>query len=147
MTGSLGNVMKESAQISIGYIKNNYKEFGVDIKKLNDDDIHINALHAGIPKDGPSAGITLVTAILSSFLNKKIDNKIGMTGEITLNGNILGIGGLREKSIAAYNSGIKKIFIPKENESDISEIPKEVLDSLEIIFVSNYSEIFNNLFN
>lgn len=147
MTGSLGNVMKESAQISIGYIKNNYKEFGVDIKKLNDDDIHINALHAGIPKDGPSAGITLVTAILSSFLNKKIDNKIGMTGEITLNGNILGIGGLREKSIAAYNSGIKKIFIPKENESDISEIPKEVLDSLEIVFVSNYSEIFNNLFN
>ena len=147
MTGSLGNVMKESAQISIGYIKNNYNEFGVDIKKLNDDDIHINALHAGIPKDGPSAGITLVTAILSSFLNKKIDNKIGMTGEITLNGNILGIGGLREKSIAAYNSGIKKIFIPKENESDISEIPKEVLDSLEIIFVSNYSEIFNNLFN
>lgn len=146
MTGSLGNVMKESAQISIGYIKNNYKEFGVDIKKLNDD-IHINALHAGIPKDGPSAGITLVTAILSSFLNKKIDNKIGMTGEITLNGNILGIGGLREKSIAAYNSGIKKIFIPKENESDISEIPKEVLDSLEIVFVSNYSEIFNNLFN
>lgn len=147
MTGSLGNVMKESAQISIGYIKNNYKEFGVDIKKLNDDDIHINALHAGIPKDGPSAGITLVTAILSSFLNKKIDNKIGMTGEITLNGNILGIGGLREKSIAAYNSGIKKIFIPKENESDIPEIPKEVLDSLEIVFVSNYSEIFNNLFN
>lgn len=147
MTGSLGNVMKESAQISIGYIKNNYKEFGVDIKKLNDDDIHINALHVGIPKDGPSAGITLVTAILSSFLNKKIDNKIGMTGEITLNGNILGIGGLREKSIAAYNSGIKKIFIPKENESDISEIPKEVLDSLEIVFVSNYSEIFNNLFN
>lgn len=147
MTGSLGNVMKESAQISIGYIKNNYKEFGVDIKKLNDDDIYINALHAGIPKDGPSAGITLVTAILSSFLNKKIDNKIGMTGEITLNGNILGIGGLREKSIAAYNSGIKKIFIPKENESDISEIPKEVLDSLEIVFVSNYSEIFNNLFN
>ena len=147
MTGSLGNVMKESAQISIGYIKNNYKEFGVDIKKLNDDDIHINALHAGIPKDGPSAGITLVTAILSSFLNKKIDNKIGMTGEITLNGNILGIGGLREKSIAAYNSGIKKIFIPKENESDISGIPKEVLDSLEIVFVSNYSEIFNNLFN
>lgn len=147
MTGSLGNVMKESAQISIGYIKNNYKEFGVDIKKLNDDDIHINALHAGIPKDGPSAGITLVTAILSSFLNKKIDNKIGMTGEITLNGNILGIGGLREKSIAAYNSGIKKIFIPKENESDILEIPKEVLDSLEIVFVSNYSEIFNNLFN
>lgn len=147
MTGSLGNVMKESAQISIGYIKNNYKEFGVDIKKLNDDDIHINALHAGIPKDGPSAGITLVTAILSSFLNKKVDNKIGMTGEITLNGNILGIGGLREKSIAAYNSGIKKIFIPKENESDISEIPKEVLDSLEIVFVSNYSEIFNNLFN
>ena len=147
MTGSLGNVMKESAQISIGYIKNNYKEFDVDIKMLNDDDIHINALHAGIPKDGPSAGITLVTAILSSFLNKKIDNKIGMTGEITLNGNILGIGGLREKSIAAYNSGIKKIFIPKENESDISEIPKEVLDSLEIVFVSNYSEIFNNLFN
>lgn len=146
MTGSLGNIMKESAQIALGYIKKNYKTFGIDIKQLNEEDIHINALYASIPKDGPSAGITLVTAILSSFLNIKVENNIGMTGEITLNGNILGIGGLKEKSIAAFNSGIKKIFIPKENETNISEIPLEVINSLEIIFVSNYIEIFNYLF-
>ena len=107
---------------------------------------HINCVHAAIPKDGPSAGVTLVSAIISSFLNKKVDNKIGMTGEITLNGNILAIGGLREKSIAAYNAGIRKLFIPKENERDISEIPIEIASSFEIIFVDNYMEIFNNLF-
>ena len=146
MTGSLGNVMIESAKIAIGYVKTNYKEFGLDIKQLNEDDIHINCVHAAIPKDGPSAGVTLVSAIISSFLNKKVDNKIGMTGEITLNGNILAIGGLREKSIAAYNAGIRKLFIPKENERDISEIPIEIASSFEIIFVDNYMEIFNNLF-
>ena len=146
MTGSLGNVMIESAKIAIGYVKTNYKEFGLDIKQLNEDDIHINGVHAAIPKDGPSAGVTLVSAIISSFLNKKVDNKIGMTGEITLNGNILAIGGLREKSIAAYNAGIRKLFIPKENERDISEIPIEIASSFEIIFVDNYMEIFNNLF-
>lgn len=147
MTGSLGEVMKESSRIAIGYVKANYKEFSLDIKKLNEEDIHINGIHTSIPKDGPSAGVTLVSAIISSFLEKKVDNNVGMTGEITLNGDILPIGGLREKVIAAYNADIKKLFIPKDNEADINDIPKEIIDSFEIIFVSNYKEIFNNLFN
>lgn len=146
MTGSLGDVMKESAKIALGYVKTNYNKFGLNMKELLDYDIHINALHAGIPKDGPSAGITLVTAIISSFLNKKVDRLVGMTGEITLNGKVLGIGGLKEKIIAAYNAGIKTIFIPKENESEISMVPIEILSSLEIIFIDNYIQIFDKLF-
>lgn len=146
MTGSLGDVMKESAKIALGYVKTNYNKFGLNMKELLDYDIHINALHAGIPKDGPSAGITLVTAIISSFLNKKVDRLVGMTGEITLNGRVLGIGGLKEKIIAAYNAGIKTIFIPKENESEISMVPIEILSSLEIIFIDNYIQIFDKLF-
>ena len=146
MTGSLGDVMKESAKIALGYVKTNYNKFGLNMKELLDYDIHINALHAGIPKDGPSAGITLVTAIISSFLNKKVDRLVGMTGEIKLNGKVLGIGGLKEKIIAAYNAGIKTIFIPKENESEISMVPIEILSSLEIIFIDNYIQIFDKLF-
>ena len=146
MTGSLGEVMKESASVAIGYVKSNQKKFEIDIKKLEENDIHINAVNGAIPKDGPSAGVTLVTSILSVFLNKKVDNTIGMTGEITLNGNILAIGGLKEKTISAFNAGIKTIFIPSENKIDEDEIPNEIRQSLNIIYVSNYIEIFNYLF-
>ena len=143
LTGSLGDVMKESASVALGYVKSN---FDIDIKKLEENDIHINAINTAIPKDGPSAGITLVTSILSFLLDKKVDSKIAMTGEITLNGKILPIGGLKEKTIAAFNSGVKTIFIPKENEVDENDIPKNVKDEIKIIYVENYSEIFDYLF-
>ncbi len=146
MTGSLGDVMKESVKVALGFIKSNYEEFGIDINKLNENDIHINGINIAIPKDGPSAGVTLVTSILSSLLNKKIDNNIAMTGEITLNGKVLAIGGLKEKSIAAFNSKIKKIFVPKENEIDENDIPDVVKENMEIVYVENYSQIFNYLF-
>ena len=146
MTGSLGDVMKESASVAIGYVKSNAKKFNIDIKKLEENDIHINAINGAIPKDGPSAGVTLVTAIISSFLDKTIDKTIGMTGEITLNGNVLAIGGLKEKTIAAFNSGIKTIFLPKSNLDDENEIPEEVKNNINIIYVDNYIEIFNYLF-
>ena len=146
MTGSLGDVMKESALASIGYVKANHDKFKIDIKKLEENDIHINAINGAIPKDGPSAGVTLVTSILSSFLNKKIDSTIGMTGEITLTGKILAIGGIKEKTISAFNSGIKTIFLPKENKIDENEIPDEIKNHLNIIYVENYIEIFNILF-
>ena len=146
MTGSLGNVMKESASVAIGYVKSNVKKFKIDIKKIEENDIHINAINGAIPKDGPSAGITLVTSIISSFLEKNVDKTIGMTGEITLNGNILPIGGLKEKTIAAYNAGIKTIFLPKNNMQDEKEIPDEVKTNLKIIYVDNYIEVFNYLF-
>lgn len=146
MTGSLGDVMKESAEVALGFIKSNYKEFGIDIKVLEENDIHINGVNIAVPKDGPSAGVTLVTSILSSLLNKKIDNNVAMTGEITLNGKVLAIGGLKEKTIAAFNSKIEKVFIPKENMVDESDIPSVVRESIEIIYVDNYIEIFDYLF-
>ena len=146
MTGSLGDVMKESASVAIGYVKSNTSKFKIDIKKLEENDIHINAINGAVPKDGPSAGITLVTSILSSFLNKKVDNTISMTGEITLNGDILAIGGLKEKTIGAFNSGIKTIFLPEENKRDEKDLPEEVKNNIKIIYVKNYIEIFNYLF-
>ena len=146
MTGSLGDVMKESASVAVGYVKSNHEVFDIDIKKLEENDIHINAINGAIPKDGPSAGVTLVTAIISSFLNIKVDKSIGMTGEITLNGNILAIGGLKEKLISAFNSGIKTVFLPIENKNDENEIPEDVKKELNLIYVENYIEIFNCLF-
>ena len=146
MTGSLGDVMKESASVSIGFVKANHDKFNIDMKKLEENDIHINAINGAIPKDGPSAGVTLVTSIISSFLGKKVDKTIGMTGEITLNGNILPIGGLKEKTISAFNSGIKTIFIPEENKQDENDIPDDIKNKLNIIYVSNYMDIFNYIF-
>ena len=146
MTGSLGDVMKESASVAVGYVKANAKKFNIDILSIEENDIHINAINGAIPKDGPSAGVTLVTSILSSFLNKKIDKTIGMTGEITLNGKILPIGGLKEKTISAFNSGIKTIFLPKDNKQDESDIPDEIKNNINIIYVENYKEIYDYLF-
>ena len=146
MTGYLGDIMKESASVAIGFVKSKHSEFGINIKKLSENDIHINAINGAIPKDGPSAGVTLVTSIISSFINKKVDKTIGMTGEITLNGKILAIGGLKEKSIAAFNAGIKTIFVPKENEQDENDIPDVIKDELKIIYVDNYMQIFDYLF-
>jgi len=146
LTGSLGEVMKESASISIGYIKSKAKEFGIKDSFFENNDIHINAVEAAIPKDGPSAGIALTSAIISSIKGIKIPNNYAMTGEITLMGNILKIGGLKEKTIGAYNSNINTVFIPKENEKEIEDIPKEVKDKIKIILVENYIDIYKKLF-
>lgn len=146
MTGQLGKVMKESAEIALGYVKSHAKELEIDLKKLKDIDIHINAVNGGIPKNGPSAGIALVTVIISMLTGKKIPYDIAMTGEITLRGNIIGIGGLREKATAAYNSGIKTIYIPKDNDSDLDDIEEEVKENLNIVFISNYKELYDILF-
>ena len=146
LTGSLGDVMKESAKIAIGYVKSKAKEFGIKSDFFEKNDIHINAVEGAIKKDGPSAGTALTTAIISSLTNKKISNEIAMTGEITLIGNVMPIGGLKEKTIGAYNSNVKTIFIPKENEKDLEDIPKEIIKDIKFILVDNYSEIYNNLF-
>lgn len=146
LTGSLGDVMKESASIAIGYIKSKAKEFKISETFFEKNDIHINAVEAAIPKDGPSAGTALTTAILSAIKGVKIGNKYAMTGEITLMGNILKIGGLKEKTIGAYNSNIKEIIIPKENEKDLEDIPKEIKDKIKIILVDNYIDIYKKFF-
>ena len=114
---------------------------------LEENDIHLHALEGAIPKDGPSAGVTITTSILSLILNKEIPKDVAMTGEISLRGDVLEIGGLKEKLLGAYNGKIKKVFIPLANLKDIDEIPKEIINKLEIIPVSKYNEIFDKLFN
>ncbi|MBE6159650.1 MAG: endopeptidase La [Lactobacillales bacterium] len=145
LTGSLGDVMKESAKIALSYIKANYKKFKIDYKAFKEYDIHIHVPEGAIKKDGPSAGITLTTAIISLFTNKKIANNIAFTGEITLRGNVLKIGGLKEKSIGALRRGINKIIIPKDNLKETIEFDDEIKKQIEYIPVSNYMEIFELL--
>lgn len=142
LTGSLGDTMKESALLALSYIKANYQMFGINYQDLCENDIHIHIPAGAISKDGPSAGVTLVTSIISAFANIEMKHTIAMTGEITLRGNILPVGGLREKCLGAIQSHIEKIFIPNENMPDILELPAEIQNQLEFIPVSNYREIF-----
>jgi len=145
LTGSLGDVMKESAQIALSYIKCNYEYFNIKYDDLIDNDIHIHVPDGAVPKDGPSAGITLTTALISAFSKLKVPKKIAMTGEITLRGTVLPIGGLKEKSIGAYRNGVKYIFIPKENMRDLEEIPKEIKETITYIPVNNYKEVYKKI--
>ncbi len=146
ITGSLGQVMSESIDVAISYIRNNKEFLKVNDYYFDKKDIHLHFLEGAIKKDGPSAGMAIVTALLSLILSKNIDWTISMTGEIGLKGEILKIGGLKEKIIGAYNGGIKKIFIPKSNVGDLSEIPSQIIDKIEIIPVKNYSEVYKFLF-
>ena len=147
LTGNLGDVMKESAALALGHIKSHAKEYKIDLSKLENTCIHINAIEGAVPKDGPSAGTALTTAIISSLTGKVVDPKYAMTGEITLTGKVLQIGGLKEKITGAYLAGARKFIIPKKNERDIDEIPKEVINEIEIIMVNNYEEIYDLLFS
>ena len=147
LTGKLGDVMKESAQAAFSYVKTHADEYKIDRTIFEKNDIHIHVPEGATPKDGPSAGVTLTTALVSALSNRPVDCHIGMTGEITLRGAVLPIGGLREKSIAALRNGLNKIFIPKDNEIDIEEIPDEVKAKLEIQPVSHISEILDSIFH
>jgi len=144
ITGQLGDVMKESASIALDFIKANAATYGLTNKDFEKKDIHIHVPEGAVKKDGPSAGVTLTTAIYSSFTNKPIRSDIAMTGEITLRGKVLPIGGLKEKSISAHRSGIRTIIIPKENEKDISDIPEQVRNELKIVLASHIDTVFEN---
>lgn len=144
LTGKLGDVMKESASIALDYIKAHAKEFHIDPKKFEDCDIHIHVPEGAVPKDGPSAGVTMTTALVSCFSEIPVKANLAMTGEVTLRGNVLPIGGLKEKSLAAYRSGITTILIPKENMRDLDEIPQEVKDAVTFIPVSNVKQVLKN---
>ena len=146
LTGKLGDVMKESAQAAFSFVKSHAQEYGIESEFLEKNDIHIHVPEGAVPKDGPSAGVTLTTALVSALSKRPVDCHIGMTGEITLRGSVLPIGGLREKSIAAHRSGLTKIFIPQENERDIDDIPEEVRNVLTIVPVSHISQILNEIF-
>lgn len=143
LTGNMGDVMKESARTALSLVRSRSKRYNIDKEMFTSYDIHIHIPEGATPKDGPSAGITLATAILSALTGKKVSRDIAMTGEITLLGKVLAIGGLKEKSLAAYRSGVKTLIIPKENEKDISEIPEEVKKSVEILLVSKIDEVFD----
>lgn len=143
LTGKLGDVMKESGQAALSYVKNNAQNLNIDPDIFKSNDIHIHVPEGAVPKDGPSAGVALTTAIASLLSNKKVDHTLGMTGEVTLRGRVLPIGGLREKSIAAHRSGLKKILIPIENVKDIEDIPATVLEQLQIIPVATVQEVLN----
>lgn len=144
LTGQLGDVMKESARTAISLVRSLAHKYGIKPEVFDKTDIHIHVPEGAIPKDGPSAGITMATAILSAFTNKPVSKKVAMTGEITLRGKVLPIGGLKEKTLAAYRMGIRKIIIPKENEKDVEEIPKEVRDKLDIVLSDEITTVFEN---
>ncbi|MCD8309377.1 MAG: endopeptidase La [Clostridia bacterium] len=144
LTGKLGDVMKESARAAISYIRSNSEEYGINDDVFDKTDIHIHVPEGATPKDGPSAGITMATAILSAFTKKPVRGDIAMTGEITLLGNVLPIGGLKEKALAAYRRGVKNIIIPRDNEKDLEEVPKDVLQELNFIPVTSVKTVFEN---
>lgn len=145
LTGSLGEVMQESAKIALDYIKSNAEQFDIDLNNLVDKSIHIHVPEGAIQKEGPSAGVALTTALISLLSKKPISSKISMTGEITLTGKVLPIGGLKEKVIGAYRARITKIFIPRENEKDLKEVTDDIKEKIEFILVDNYKDIYNNL--
>ena len=143
LTGQLGDVMRESAQAALSFVKTNAVKFKIDEAIFENNDIHIHVPEGAIPKDGPSAGVTITTAIVSALSNRKVHHDLGMTGEITLRGRVLPIGGLREKSIAACRSGLKTILIPNENVKDLDEVPNSVKETLKIIPVKKIDEVID----
>jgi ATP-dependent Lon protease len=138
--------MKESAGVALGYVKANADKYGIKNIDFNKIDIHIHVPSGGIPKDGPSAGVTLTTAIISALSNRPVPNTIAMTGEITLRGRVLIIGGVKEKVISAFRGGVNEIFIPKKDERYLEEVPKEVANRIKFHFVEHYVDIYNNIF-
>ncbi len=146
LTGKLGDVMKESAIAGLSYIKSNSKKFGIPDNYFKDKEIHIHVPEGAIPKDGPSAGITMIMGMLSAITQNPVRTDVAMTGEITLRGNVLPVGGLNEKLLAAVRSGIKCVIIPKDNEKNIAEIPKDITSKIKIIPVSKVEEGIDILF-
>lgn len=146
LTGQLGDVMKESAQAGISYIRSVSKEYKISKEFFKENDIHIHIPEGAVPKDGPSAGITMATAMLSAMTKRKVRADVAMTGEITLRGRVLPIGGLKEKTLAAKNAGIKTICVPKKNEKDIDEISEEIKQGLEIVYVETMNDVIKTAF-
>lgn len=142
LTGTLGNVMKESAEVSFTYVKSNFEKYHIDEKEfLEKKNIHLHFPEGATPKDGPSAGITITTAILSVLTGREIRQDIAMTGEITITGEVLAIGGVKEKVIGAHRAGIREVILPEDNRPDITDIPHEVAKDMKINFVKNYDEV------
>ena len=143
LTGSLGDVMKESAVAAVSYVRANAEKYGIDEDFYKLKDIHIHATEAAVPKDGPSAGVTITTALVSALTGRQVRRDVAMTGEVTIRGRVLAIGGLKEKSMAAYRGGVKTVFIPKANEPDLAEVDKKVKENVRFIPVEKVDEILD----
>jgi len=143
LTGQLGDVMKESAEAAFSWVRAHSGELGLEEDFYTKTDIHVHLPEGAVPKDGPSAGITMTTAFVSALTGKKVRQDVAMTGEITLRGRVLPIGGLKEKTLAAYRAGIRTLIIPKENHKDLEEIPSYVLEHFEIIEVEEIQQVLD----
>ncbi len=144
ITGQIGDVMKESAEAGFSYVRTNAKKYSINEKFYKEKDVHIHVPEGAVPKDGPSAGVTIITALVSALSNRKVKHNVAMTGEITLTGRVLPIGGLKEKSLAAYRAGIDTIIIPKENEKDLKKIPRSVTSKVNFILAEKVEDVINN---
>ena len=142
-TGKLGDVFKETVEVARSYVRAHAKDFGIEEDKLNKQDIHLHVPEGAQPKEGPSSGVAIVTALVSALTNNPVKKQMAMTGEITLRGRVLAIGGLKEKLLGALRAGIKTVFIPKENKNDLEELPDNVKKDLEIVFVSSIEDVLN----
>jgi len=141
LTGQLGDVMKESAHAALSYVRTNAEKYGIPRDFLEKSDLHVHIPAGGMPKDGPSAGITMFTAIVSLLTGIRVRHDVAMTGEISLRGRVLPIGGLKEKTLAAHRAGIKRVLVPERNKADLDEVPKEIRDELEFVFVTKLDEV------
>lgn len=146
LTGKLGEVMQESAKIGVSYVKKHASRYGLNEEDFAKTDIHIHVPEGAVPKDGPSAGITIATAVLSALSGKKVRGDVSMTGEITLRGNVLAIGGLKEKTLASHRNGIYEVILPKENEKDVNELPELIKRTIKFDYVETLEDVFNVAF-
>jgi ATP-dependent Lon protease len=142
LTGQLGDVMKESAQAALSYVRSKAEELGVSGDFFEEIDIHLHVPAGSIPKDGPSAGVTMATALASLLLKKPVRSDVGMTGEITLRGQVLPVGGVKEKILAAHRVGLKTVILPQRNEPDLDDVPKDVKEEMKFILADQMDQVF-----
>ena len=145
LTGQLGDVMKESAEIAYSYVASHLTDYGIQQERLDEAFIHLHVPEGATPKDGPSAGITMASALLSLLLKKRLPRKVAMTGELTLTGQVLAVGGIREKVIAARRVGIREVILPEACRRDFNELPQYLKDGLTVHFASQYDDVFRIL--